>query len=347
MSRLQQLMRMEIGMPSGEAALRALNWLREGLGVFLPDRLRRSGWRARRRLIYLSPEQMRDQSRVVETSWFGESRLGGVSPGQGDAPSSLPGVIVLHPETYFTMHLSLPAEAAGSFAKAVKLRLGEISPIPPEDAAFAVGRVRTDAAGRAYAQVAITKKRYLREIADRYDDVGVSAIGAAPGGDGAPAFIFLQEDQNTPPISRRRMIDAAMLAAALLFLIVAIDIRQQNRLQTFQEYEARTLSELRALRPLSSLLSDIDAAALDALISRPISGTRDSAVNTIDNALAALPDEAIVTQVRLNHQAVSLSGFVPTKTSPAPNANVNFSTTASNRPGFDRFELTKPLGSAP
>ena len=315
--------------------MRAFAWIREGIGVFLPDGVRRSGWRVENRLVYLHPGQHIDKSFVVKRSWFGEARFC-----DGGSPGDVPVLFILHPDDIFTTYLSLPASAASSFAKAVAFRLAEISPIPPEDAAVAIGKVRTDPDGRAGAKIAITKKRYLREIGDRYNRERIRAIGAEPGEDGTPAFVFLRHKTTAPALARRRLVDAAAFAGAVLFLVVAMDSHQHRRLQALKDHEEQALSELRSWRSVTALFADIDASDLALAAGRPPVGV----AADIKGALGALPGGAVVTELGYGPRTVSISGFAPSAASKGESRAEGLSVSPSQRSGYDRFELMFPLG---
>jgi len=336
-SRLLQFMRIRIALPSCDEVVRALAWIREGIGVFLPDGVRRFGWRVQNRLVYLKPGQHVDKSVVVEKSWFGEGRFR-----SGDSADDIPVSFILHSDDVFTTDLSLPAVAAKSFAKAATFRLAEVSPIPPEDAAVAIGKVRTHPDGRAVAKIAITKKRYLREIRDRRNRERILVIGAEPDEVGAPAFVFSRCAAGAQGLVRRRLVDAAVFFAALLFLTVAIDSHQQRRLLALKDHEEQALSELRSLRPVNALFADVDAADLALASGRSVA----SAVTDIRGALGALPADALVTELGCGRQEVSIRGFAPSASSETENRTGQLSLSASDRPGYDRFEFTFPLGES-
>lgn len=335
---LRRLLDTQIGLPSGEAIVRALNWVREGLGIFLPERIRQSGWRPRNRLIYLSSDLGIEQTHAIDVSRFGELRHSA-----SETLPSLPTHIALHQDNYFTTHLSLPAEAAGSFTKAVALRLNEISPIPPEDAAFAIGKVKTDAEGRANANIAITTKRKLQEASEQYGGDNVSAIGAAPNTNGALEFFFSRKNSGPSSITKHRFINAALVAASVLFLVIAVDAHQQRRLKMLSDHETQALSALRSLRPITSLFNEVDAAVLQTASGQPIY----EVVNAIDDTLATLPHSAIVMRLQLSKDTLELNGLLPSEINASANSFTNLLILPSDYPGFDRFDLVKQPGAAP
>lgn len=340
--RIRQLMRMEVSAPSGEAIVRMLNWLLEGLGLVLPRGLRQTGWRPKHRLIRLSPDLITEKVHVIETARFGDRRLDA-----GEATLSLPLHIALHRNSYYITRLSLPPEATGSFTNAVALRLPDLSPIPPGDAVYSVGGVSLDGEGRASAAIAITKKKTLEEVAARYANDNINVIGAEPNKDGVLQFTFSRERSGPAAMTKQRLARIALFAISVLFLIVAVDVHQQRRLEAHRDYESEVLSALRAMRPAASLFDGVDAATLQSVAGQSIQ----HALYDVDAALALLPAGAVVTRLHASGDGLVVEGFSPSVSASGregPNgANPRLSTTPSDHPGFDRFTMNVRSGEAP
>ena len=205
------------------------------------------------------------------------------------------------------------------------------------------GNIQTDTQGRVGARIAITRKKYLREINERYDGDTVSVIGAAPNKNGVFEFIFSQESSTPSDMQQQRFIDAALLAASFVLLIVAIDVHQERRMQALVDRETEALTMLRAMRPATSLFNDVDASMVNISSGRTIKET----LGVIGETLVSLPNGSVVSRFEVTNQTVTASGFFPAPPDGSQSSTAILSTGPSDYPGFNRFELAKPPDAAP
>lgn len=333
---ITRLMRTELRAPSSATIESFLQWLRKGVGVFLPAQMRQSGWRATGKLVEISQDGA-ETTQIAETSWFGEKRL------RSDAAApALPAQIAISESQVFVTQFSLPAEAAGRADKAAALRLGELSPVPPEDATFAVGKVRPAGAGRALVEIAIAKKKTLERVKAQTDGKTVAAIGAMPDSAGALRFIFERHITEAQPFTHR-MLNMAIPVAAAFFLVFAVSAYQERRLQTLEAHETALLSALRDLRADQTLFDSADDATLKTAGGRPFSAV----LGDIRETLAELPAGARIARIHAVGDRLEIAGFTPADADDQASAIAGWSTTRSDRPSYDRFMLRRDMSAAP
>lgn len=325
---LHRLMRMEVRLPSSKAIAVYWRWFLDGLSVFLPAFVTQKGWRADALLIEQQSEPG-PRIRTVETSWFGKARLR-----EAVVRQDLPARLALAPDKLFTTKLSLPEEAAQSLAKAARLRLGDLSPIPPEDAAFAIGKPQRGAQGRIVADLMIVRKETIDKARAEGEDRPIEMIGAAPDEQGRLRFVFENGDA-APTSTANIFFDIGVLAAAILFLLFAANVHMERRLQNIAQYEAEALAELKALRPMAALFEGLQTEQLDN-----VQGVNASdAFALVRRTLAALPEGARVSGFQTDGHTISVNGFVSGTASFEASPEDRWTYAPSPHPGFDRFTL--------
>lgn len=327
-SALHRLMRMEVRLPSSKTIAVCRRWFLDGLSVFLPAFVTQKGWRPDALLIE-QQAQRGPRIRTLESSWFGESRLQ-----EAAANQALPSRVALAPEKLFITALSLPEEAAQSLAKAARLRLGDLSPIPPEDAAFAVGRPQRAEQSRIVADLAVVKKETIEKARADHKNRRVEMIGAMPDDQGRLRFVF-EEGEAAPKSTANIFLDMSVLFAAVLFLLFAVNVHMERRLQNVLRYEAEALSELKALRPMTALFRGVETEQLDKARGADAS----EAFALVQRTLAVLPEGARMSGFQTDGRNISVSGFVPETASSEALPDGRWTYAPSRHPGFDRFTL--------
>ena len=323
---LHRLMRMEVRLPSSRPLAAFWRWFLDGLSVFAPAFVTQQGWRANALLI----EQQTERSariRTIETSWFGEARLQ-----ETVANRDLPSRLALAPEKLFITKLSLPEEASQSLAKAARLRLGDLSPIPPQDAAFAIGRPQRAAQGRIVADLAIIRKETIDKVCAENKNRFIEMIGAMPDDQGRMRFVF--EERGAAPQSTASIFsDIGLLAAAVLLLLFAANVHMERRLQNISRYEAEALAELKELRPMAALFEGAETERFDNV--RCVDASEAFAL--VRRTLAALPEGARLSDFQTDGRKVSVRGFVPEALSFEASPEDRWTYAPSRHPGFNRF----------
>ncbi|GJL95266.1 MAG: hypothetical protein DHS20C05_16710 [Hyphococcus sp.] len=330
---LTNIMRTDVSLPSDANFNAFIRWLSEGLAIATPQALKNIGWQANNTLIRLNDDHPDDRD-LIEQSWLGERRVAA-----GDPASSLPVEIALSPEDIFITKLSLPAEASRTLKKTIALRLSEISPIPPESAAFAIGETARQNNGRLSVDVAITRKTTLNKTREDFSAHQIAAIGACPAPDGALQFIF-DDEAKASKDANNAFLSGGLIAISFLALLVTANIHLERRLTALSDYETSILSELKSLRPAKALFANTDLEALASNHGAP----SPLLFMELRNHLDGLPDGALIKTINLTPTKVELSGYAPETVS---TDDVEFqSTKNSNYEGYIEFTYAQNLSNA-
>lgn len=332
MTSLNDIMQMEARLPTVAQLHSAWGWLVEGLGVFCPPALRRLGMKPHAVLLEKADDDGFNEV-LIEKSWLGETRLSTT----GIPDHSLPAILALTGSAYYQTELSLPKAAGRTLTATVGLRLQDISPIPPEDATFAVGKPRKSSDGRITAPIAIARKSSIAGMAT-LSDRNIAAIGAKPDRNGNLQFIF--ECEKTHKTQSKLVTPSALLVlAAFTFLFTAFDFQLSKRLRNMEAYETDIRAELQTLRPIAALLDNADGRFLMRQ-----NGTASQVLfGTLSDRIAYLPGNARIIRIESSKDQITVSGFIPAETVLSEELCNQRLRTPSDRPGFDTFNCTIEL----
>jgi hypothetical protein len=333
---LRKVLQAEIRPPSFRSTAGLFQWLRDGLAIALPKSLTQSGWRTKTLQVSTSPSGEKSFC-AIEQSRFGMRRATKVNADDG----SLPVEATLPPDLIFTSKVTLPPAAAKSLATTIGLRLGEISPIPPHDAAFAVCEQTRTVNDRIEADVAIARKKTLLDLRQSAGGERIISIGAKPDEQGKYKFVFEKPERKTQ-FRGHPAIDAAFLAVAVLLLFAAIDANIKNRLQNLERYEASILTELRSVREQAALFDDIEPTGLERQRGVQLKST----FHDLQSALAKLPDGVLLDRLNFQPDVINLTGFTPSPLKETPQFKPQ-TIEPTSRPGFDKFAVRIEPGSTP
>lgn len=288
-------------------------WERRGLSYLVPLSLRHWRYRPRARLVALDDAE----PLIVETSFFGLSRVRAASP--ADPP--LPTRIALRSSDVFETRINLPAAAARRLGEAVALRLEELSPLPPSDVAVAVGPPQPAADGRIEATVALARKSAIEETRRALKIRDIASVGARPQVDGSLLYAF------SAPAKRSTQIGAHFLSlAALVLSAAALAVAGMQHLDRRQQtLEAERLGLMKALKA-----HEVRMAPFLSGGAPPPTMAATAALEKLRAALAALPRPSFVEEMRVSPQKVEIVYFAREGATPPPNA------TLIVRPGIRR-----------
>jgi len=332
----QKILQSEIRIPKLRSIKGTFQWLCDGLAIALPNALTHSGWRAK--ALRVSTDRSGESFyTTIEQSKFGMRRMTKTRIDDENLPveATVPNDLI------FLSKVKLPLAAAKSLSTTIGLRLGEISPIPREDAAFAVSENTRTINDRIEVEVAIVRKETLLELRKSAWGKRIISIGAYPNDTGEYKFLFEAPDKSTL-MNRKAGIDAALIGAAILMLFAAIDVNIKGRHQNLEQYEASILSELRITRESTALFDYIEPTDLEQRrgeYSKSVS--RD-----LQAALAALPDGILIDSLNFQPDVLTLSGFIPSDLDKSRIPNLQI-TEPYSRPGFDKFTMRNEKGNAP
>lgn len=305
-----------------------VRWLRDGALAWAPARLRRRGWRPARNLYALSRDSKLSPLGAVEQSWAGESRLADAL-----ADKTLPAAVALDPSLVFETSLDLPASARGAVNQAVALRMEELSPIPPKEAAFAVGPVVLKG-GRIDVSLAIVRLETLSAVKSLLESKNLAIIGARLSEHGQFAYVF-DRDANAGQRNVKRWLVALLaLWASLLLALGAFEMRQARMLSALDQQQSDLRQELKDLRAAGDYAERLQEFARASF-------TYSEAAGAIAGALESLPEGVVIESAAANNGEAAITGFTPHGAQTS-----GLVRSPSDYPGYDRFRLAAPIASA-
>lgn len=306
----------------------AAAWLSGGARAAVPRSIRNIGAKPSARLYMFDEERIMTPLGVINKSWLGEQSL-------IDFKShGLPLVIALAPSYIFETSVNLPESARNNLEKTIALRLEEISPIPPETAAVAIGDVKSRGSNRIDVPVAITRKETLQAVMSKAGDKPVIAIGASPDMNGKLTFVFHRSLTNRH-LSRDLLIACIAVWAALLVCFGALEARQDQLRAVLEAHQSELRETLRSTRDRLELAAQLQERAPDFF-------TLAEMRNALDAATKALPEGSMVTEASAKDPSLVVAGYLA-KADPSP---PDLRLSPSPYAGFDRFDTVIPLDSS-
>lgn len=313
------------GLPSDFLA-KAAAWFGEELRFWIPRSLAEWGWTLAFTLVEINETDSDDKVTLVERSWLGARRASIASPQELVGPVKL----CLPPEQVFLTEIDLPAAARATLKQTVSLRLEEISPIPPEEAAFDVVALEGDDTARVRAEIAITKKAYLTRAKQRFGATTLLAIGAEAQDNGRLRFIFEKPERRQSASIDAGYYKAAAMTAAILFLFFATDTRLNRALVAIDRHEQALIAELRDLKTNAALFADLPDQVAPSVAPAKIAAL-------IRKGAEDLPKPAVIERVSMTSASLVIEGYAPSETIWPETAAVVL--TGSEHPGFKRFQF--------
>lgn len=189
-----------------------LDWSFDQLRPVMPAGLASAGRRSSRALLRLDANLNSQNEGVINTSL-----LGAVWSDKAADVSGARGVVgVLDSTHQFTIKTELSEAAARAGRSALALRLEQLSPIPPRDAAFASRRLSPAGEVPVKVEVSIARRSAIEAAQARLEaiDPDWRLVGAVSS-TGKPELEFARSDQQPLGIGLKLVIIASVLAAAL------------------------------------------------------------------------------------------------------------------------------------
>jgi hypothetical protein len=307
-------------------------WLASGMRAWTPRRLLETGWKPQALLCDYENDDAIAPLGVIEKSWAGETRLQKTKT----PADALPLSIALAAPLFFETSVDLPESARSTLQKTIALRMSELSPIPPEEASFAIGDVQKKEKDRIAVKIALTRKSTLRAAGCAVNGARIAAIGAKPHTNGAFFYSFLDDGPKYQDRAKKWAVAVAALWISLFALLSALDVRANRALAAAEDYENALRQELKDLQDTKekfARLSTFAAASMDF----------EEAFEEIAAQLSALPENVVITNVDLGAQSLNIAGFAPNE-SPINGEAVRRPAEAYR--GYDRFNMTAPVKSA-
>ncbi len=312
---------------------KALDWLLAGMRIWAPRRLREYRFAPKETIVEFDGSTNINTLGTVEKSLLGEQRLVREKQTDGDQPA----VVVLQDSLIFETTIDLPAAARATLTDAIAMRLDEISPIPPEDASFAIGALRRSSLGRLEVEIAITKKSSINEAVKALAGKRVASVGAGAGPSGKMKYSFKALDNPAKGVLQQWPMAIAALMSALVLVTAAFNHRTSARIDALEAYETDLFQEARRLR------SDTDQRAALAVIVPSLSRLRD-VQDAINETAASLPESGIIDAISYANDVLQISGLTPLGRAPE-NETLALRRSPSKYPGYEKFQATRPMSS--
>lgn len=308
----------------------AADWILEGIGLVLPER-----WRGARRRPETMIKQAGREDVVEERSLF---RARNTRP--HDGPATARTRVVLPSSEIYHARITLPHRAASRVEETLRLRLGELCPIPPGEALIASRIVGRTGDGRLAIDFAVARSAAIEALIEREDARIVEVVGEARPGQ--PVHIFRRIVRSRPWSSYRPLAPWLTLGASLTLAFVAVDLRLDRRVAALEARSAQLVQEIKALeRENGRLRADAQVAASVSRFPTP-----QELLDAIGRLSRDLPKGVVFERVESFGTTLRVSGFAPTGTQ-ARIVNAAFNTSPSLRPGFERVNVETSLGAKP
>jgi hypothetical protein len=307
-------------------------WLAAGLRASIPEELRAFWWKAETTLYACDGSGEFKSTGLRERSWLGEYRIRADDSNE----QVLPATVILPPSLVFETTVDLPNAVRATLEKTVALRMSEVSPIPPENAAFAIGEAKPLGNERFRASVAIARKETLRQVHAAFPEGKIIVIGASQRADGSLAYMFERRGAGSKDAIRNLLLASLALWASLLLLAGAVETRQERALAAIEAFQAELRVEARALRDISETLA-LRRQYAPSYLRLPEVHAR------LMEAATALPANGVITQVTATGTQLSVTGLTPL----GETGGTALRRSASDYPGLDWFEQQTPLGPVP
>lgn len=299
-------------------------WLIEGLSILAPRSLREAGWRPAMRLCRLSSDGSFKNESVIERSVLGALRI----TSKTAISDELPLAIELDQSSIFETSVNLPAAAKRNIQEAVEHRLDALSPLPPSEIIFAVGKHRSIADDRLDAPIAIVKKSTLQSAMDGANENGIALVGAKPDATGAFSYVF-QDRKNRG--GRRGVVHPALaLLAGAILLAIGANQCVDRRIAAMDENAQRLRETIVAEKSQAAFLKDAPVEVQIGLTGAELTAA-------LEGLHESLPETAWIETIELSRDSLAATGFAPEDSKWPDSASANFN--ATDRPGVQRFNL--------
>ncbi len=264
----------------------------------------------------------------------------------------LPVTAVLARDQYLSPRLALPLAAAEAPREAVRYQVSRISPFREDDVLFDVRVLGKNAVEKTLdVEVVLVPKQAVEVMRQRAAACGLALDRIALAADSGDPAAFTWLDAAVPPQPRtaRKALDAVL--AAVLLLLVGASVAWP--LWEREKAAERLRVEISAIKPkaekAAALRRDLDGATslgaqvADARRKTPL------AIYVLTRVSDILPDDAWLTEYRMDDGRVTITGYAPDATALLPLieaadefASAKFSAATSREQALarDRFSIS-------
>jgi hypothetical protein len=226
----------------GRALAGALGWAFRETGRMAPGGLGALGASRRAALIALDGEGQAGAPAGAVRSLLGRWRHA-ARPGRDEA------LVLLHPDAVLRRTVTLSRLAARDPLAAARLQAATLSPIRPEDAVFAIDRVRRTPDGAAAVELAIARRADVQSAAAAAAQRGLRWRVAADFGADGPAFVF---STGRPKRAVHPALAAILAGLSVIAALTALDVRLARDGAALSSQRDALLAEARTAREAAS-----------------------------------------------------------------------------------------------
>ncbi|WP_374308018.1 PilN domain-containing protein [Methylocella sp.] len=218
--------------------------------------------------------------------------------------------LALRSDRFLFRPLQLPRRAADFLEGIVRSQIDRLTPWSPAEAAFGFRPERETAGERMLVTVAATSKRVLSPYVEAARGLGVETlvISAAPAAPAEGDAIRVMEQQLGGALDARglkRILTGALVGLGLACALALV--ASSFVTQALQSRQEEIAGEIRSRRAALMRSDDATSAAAGALRQRKSEGA--PAVLVYDELSRILPDDAYLTELRLQGDKVQLAGI--------------------------------------
>jgi general secretion pathway protein L len=229
----------------------------------------------------------------------------------GERGRELRRVLLLPPATVLRRVLTLPAAALDNLRTVLGFELDRQTPFKPEQVVFDSRVLPHEAGARQVpVELALVPRERLQQTLGALGGLAPSLAAVdVRGADGAPqGYNFLPAEQRLRRADTRLWLNLGLLAASVLFLLMAMSRLLDNRLAAVEALRAESEKmhdEARAVARLRGSLEDAAAAANFLAIEK---ARQPSMVLLLNELTRLLPDDTWLERLSFSNAEISLSG---------------------------------------
>jgi len=273
--------------------IQAVEWLFDGLGEILPDRLARMGCRKRYQIVIAdSPHGL---SKILRHSLFGRWVI------EPSDKTSLTDATFLKLEDKDCLSVSctLPDAALRNLDQALSFQLKELSPLPTDRIYYATRLSNSDQKGRFKADLLLARRE---DIDSHNSDLAAPSIAGHISPNGAVSVFHRYRPADNKwiqPLSRLALLG---LGASILMAGIAGFLERQN--DAYQTQQAELVSAMRLMSDQTS-----QETALEALAGRGDPVNVEEFANSLEALLSDLPAGTMIETINLQGQNMIVQGY--------------------------------------
>ncbi len=308
-------------------------WMLDGIGAILPERFKDRYWRP-----YIRKTSIDDgSSLIIERSLFGNRR----EDNKYGLPHLTPVIerLVIGDNDIFITRLILPQATRKKLNRTIALRLGELSPLPPDETAFACNITGKTKDKRLLVRVAMMRKSQL-EGSTQCLTGNPDRIELTYPLTNEPEFIFNKYINPHKKLDNGRSLRCLAVAASIGVFLMGINIFLANQQSAMKLHEQDLIIAIKAEKKSQKILTTIRD---DRNTLKPTLKPKD-ALYALFELEQNLPEKSFLQRLTIEADGINANGYLPAATiNNISNDNLVITTTPSKRPDImDANFILKP-----